>query len=202
MINCPIHSLVVLDDIVNKNIKVGQKIKHYTFDNRTEGIYPLLNKIIPEIEQHTRVYGRNDRTLSLCKHLLIELLTNGVKHSDADTSLIVILLDEKEIEVSKYDDGKPFVLKDYPGWPLNSIHKGKKLLIHKDDFFALYARIESENMISFEFEEYPIGTLNVTTNLAEHYGLLIITKASNSFSYRYSNGGMINHFKAVIALGE
>lgn len=178
---------------------MAQTIKEFLFNNQTDGIYPLLDEIVPVIEQHTSVYG-HARTISLCKHVLIELLTNGVKHSDISTSVVRIVLDKEKIEISKYDNGKSFSLKEYPQWPLVMLPAGEKVLIHKDDAFALGAVVHSENMISFEVEEYPDKIFSPASNFLEHYGLIIITKSSASFSYHYKCSDYTNHFKSVISM--
>ena len=178
--------------------------REFFFNNDSRNMYPLLNEIVSYIKIHvpSETYGRK---ISNCKQILIELLTNAVKHSYTSLTTITVRLLNNRIEISKSDIGRRFYLADYTGWPplswpLNKEYIGEKIRIYSDDISHLYAIIQNENRITFELTEIPFDELSKESVLLEHYGLLILTKLSNEFFYFYDSSTNSNLFKAVISL--
>jgi hypothetical protein len=165
-------------------------------------MYPLLNEIVSFFKIHlpSEQYAFK---ISNCKQILIELLTNAVKHSNADTTIISIAINRKSIEITKSDKGRKFYLNNYTSWPplswpLEKKYVGEKIKIYEDDISNLYAIIKDENRIVFDIEEYPITKVTSSSNLLEHYGLLIMAKFSNEFSYFYNPLTNLNQFTTII----
>lgn len=176
--------------------------KEFMFSNDSLAMYPLLNEIISFLKIHlpSDYYAFK---ISNCKQILIELLTNAVKHSNADSTIIHVKLTGKLIEITKTDKGRKFYLNNYTSWPplswpLERKYIGEKIKIYEDDISNLYAIIKNENRIVFDVEEYPINKVNSSSNLLEHYGLLIMAKFSNEFYYVYNPESNTNQFTTII----
>lgn len=176
--------------------------KEFLFSNDSLAMYPLLNEIISYLKIHlpSEQYAFK---ISNCKQILIELLTNAVKHSNADVTVISVNLNGRSIEITKSDKGRKFYLNNYTSWPplswpLDKKYIGEKIKIYQDDISNLYAVIQNENRIVFEIEEYPITKVTSSSNLLEHYGLLIMAKFSNEFFYLYNPETNLNQFTAII----
>lgn len=176
--------------------------KEFIFSNDSLAMYPLLNEIVSYLKIHlpSEHYAFK---ISNCKQILIELLTNAVKHSHADSTLIQININNKSIEITKSDKGRKFYLNNYTSWPplswpLEKKYIGEKIKIYEDDISNLYAIIKNEHRIVFEIEEYPINKVTSNSNLLEHYGLLIMAKFSNEFYYLYNPETNTNQFTALI----
>ena len=191
---------------LHKNqLAVATEIKKvFHFNNESKSIHSLLSEIVSFIKIHLPSDSYEDK-ISSCKQILIELLTNGIKHSDTASSVITIVLADNQVSISKSDSGRMFYLDNYTGWPplqwpLEKKYLGEKIRIYSDDINQLYAVIESDQRISFELIEYPIGTLTNDTNLMEHYGLLILRKLSDEFFYAYDPSAGSNLFRATIKL--
>ncbi len=176
--------------------------KEFIFSNDSLAMYPLLNEIISYLKIHlpSEQYAFK---ISNCKQILIELLTNAVKHSNADTTIISVCINGRAIEITKSDKGRKFYLNNYTSWPplswpLEKKYIGEKIKIYEDDISNLYAVIKNENRIVFEIEEYPITKVTSNSNLLEHYGLLIMAKFSNQFYYLYNEETNLNQFTTII----
>lgn len=176
--------------------------KEFIFSNDSLAMYPLLNEIVSFLKIHlpSEQYAFK---ISNCKQILIELLTNAVKHSHADTTIISVCINGRAIEITKSDKGRKFYLNNYTSWPpltwpLERKYIGEKIKIYEDDISNLYAVIKSENRIVFDIEEYPINKVNSNSNLLEHYGLLIMAKFSNEFFYLYNPENNLNQFTTII----
>jgi hypothetical protein len=176
--------------------------KEFIFSNDSLAMYPLLNEIISYLKIHlpSEQYAFK---ISNCKQILIELLTNAVKHSHADTTILTVCINGKAIEITKSDKGRKFYLNNYTSWPplswpLEKKYVGEKIKIYEDDISNLYAVIKSENRIVFDIEEYPINKVTSNSNLLEHYGLLIMAKFSNEFFYVYNPETNLNQFTTII----
>jgi hypothetical protein len=176
--------------------------KEFIFSNDSLAMYPLLNEIISFLKIHlpSEQYAFK---ISNCKQILIELLTNAVKHSNADSTLLHVNISDKSIEITKTDKGRKFYLNNYTSWPplswpLERKYIGERIKIYEDDISNLYAIIQSENRIVFDVEEYPINKVNSSSNLLEHYGLLIMAKFSNEFFYLYNPDNNTNQFTTII----
>jgi hypothetical protein len=176
--------------------------KDFLFSNDSLAMYPLLNEIVSYLKIHlpSEQYAFK---ISNCKQILIELLTNAVKHSNADSTVLSVTIHRNSIEITKSDKGRKFYLNNYTSWPplawpLETKYIGEKIKIYEDDISNLYAVIQNEHRIIFEMEEYPISKVTSSSNLLEHYGLLIMAKFSNEFFYMYNPETNQNQFTTII----
>jgi len=188
----------------NRFAAISEIKRDFLFNNETSALFPVLNEIISFIRVHLPSRS-HDGKISNCKQILIELLTNAVKHSGTKSTVLSVSIMDNKIEIGKSDTGRQFYLDNYTGWPpitwpISKRYIGEKIRIYEDDISDLYAIIQNENQIVFELQEYPVQKLRSDSNLLEHYGLLILTKMSDEFIYAYDPAICSNLFKVVIAL--
>ena len=73
-----------------------------------------------------------------------------------------------------------------------------KRLISADPLASLYANWESENHIRFSSEEGSLDDFMSVEQVMEHFGILIITRSSDEFTYSYDKDTRSNVFRVLI----
>jgi anti-sigma regulatory factor (Ser/Thr protein kinase) len=173
-------------------------IKHLMiFPNRAEKIYPFLQDVISFIERH--IPEKAEQVAFSIRVIITELLTNGIKHSRHEPSGIELNISPDLLIIKKIDNGEPFQLKG-PGmeWPLTD-KVDNHVTIYADELNGLFAKIIAPYSLSFYAESYPTNDERFL-DISEHYGLVIICRASNSFVYQYNPRSQQNIFTATINL--
>ncbi len=130
--------------------------------------------------------------------IVTELLTNALKHVKNAETLIRVYIDERTVTIEKTDFGTPFN-------PNNFIEilkhpAGYKAMLTKDDLNTMYAVVESDNLVKFVCEDGSNGETPNLDDLMEHFGLLIITKSSEEFTYHFDSASGLNTFNVRIPL--
>ena len=164
----------------------------FTFDNQAANISVCSRQMLDYLEELLAKYGLSRAIKLRAKFIIAELLNNAVKHSGTHESILEIGLEEKMLSISKKDEGKPFDL------VAEIEKKDAQLMVSSDAMHLLYAVKKEDHIVSFFCKENLTFELDVN-QLAEHLGLLIITKAADEFTYRYH--APTNLFCAQIKLG-
>jgi|GEM_PF-2664912 len=152
--------------------------KVFTFDNRPESITQCSRTVLGYLEPLLTKNGQARALLLRAKFIIGELLNNAVKHSGAKETRIEVELNDVALIMNKVDTGTPFNL-------VSEIEKqDAQLIVSSDVMHLLYAIKKDENSVSFFCKENLTFELDVN-KLAEHLGLLIITKAADEFTYHY-----------------
>lgn len=159
----------------------------------------MLNEMVSAIGQYAQG-SLPAYKISACKQVIIELLTNGVKHSGVNSSVLTVEFNASSVVISKSDRGNAFRLNEREEWPLIGYKKGDRIVIYNCDFYSLIAVVRSENMLHFEAEEYQVEKVHSSSLIPEHYGLLILTKFASVLSYKYDSNIRTNTFSAMINL--
>ncbi len=173
--------------------------KEFIFNNTVDEIIPFMEMISGFLRSH---YGNalSDQRISMLRLALIETLTNGIKHSGVRYSLIEFHLYDQWLEVIKTDRGNVFRNDVFTQWPMPEECIGRESVIYISDFNKLIARLVSAS--SMEFIAQDLQELNLTLDsiTLRNYGLLIIAKISDRFTYTYSHstGENIFSFKVHI----
>jgi anti-sigma regulatory factor (Ser/Thr protein kinase) len=136
--------------------------------------------------------GKARALLLRAKFIIAELLNNAVKHSGTEQTTLTIELHEKSLFIRKADTGMPFNL------IVELERQDEQLMVSSDAMHLLYAVKRDDAVVSFYCKENLTFELDVN-KLAEHLGLLIITKAADEFTYRYNKPQ--NLFTAKLNLG-
>ncbi|EOR96066.1 hypothetical protein ADIARSV_0710 [Arcticibacter svalbardensis MN12-7] len=173
--------------------------KTFHFNNKSAEIFPLMNEIVSYIKDYVPALSNIERLIPY-QHVLVELLTNAVKHAGADSSLFSIEITEKEVTIIKTDNGNSFYLNKCGSFPLHVSFEGQQVEIRKDALYCLYGIIHSAHSLVFKVVEYPLYFKEEVTSLYEHYGLLILIKSSNHVSYRIDPETGLNHFIVTIII--
>ena len=177
--------------------------RKFIFDNRAESLYAL----IVEMTDHVKLQVNPDEAILLkLRLILVELLTNAIKHSAGQQSVIEIIHLPGKINIKKSDIGATLSLRSEGvtyDWPLpGRNYKNSVIGIYGDDTCTLKGKLTNNCRIAFFIEE------NVTENsfeskvctLSEHFGLMIIARACDSFEYEFEIDNCTNHFIATLKL--
>lgn len=174
--------------------------RDYVFTCRAGDLASFLNNIIYDIGN--AVPRQIAFIESKCRLIVTELLTNALKHSTTNSTIFSISIDSEKLRITKVDQGRPFYLEAWKErealvWPLDR-YQGRKLVIYEDMMCCLYGYIENPNKIVFTTKDFPISTPPRPKEILEHFGLMIMTKASDSFIYWYNPESGENVFQAVM----
>jgi hypothetical protein len=167
--------------------------KQFEFINTNNNLTSSLKEMLEFINDHLVENVPAISLLFKAKIILTELLTNAVKHSFSRCALISISIADNNISLSKTDYGMPLSLIAYAnmGEP--------RIPITNDILHTLYAIPEGDNTIRFACEESTMDDLVAIERIVEHFGLIIITKASDRFVYKYSEDSKANVFTANLS---
>ncbi|QKJ28304.1 ATP-binding protein [Mucilaginibacter mali] len=167
------------------------------FPNRADKIYTFIQKVVGFIEQY--MPEKVSKVSFNIRVIVTELLTNSIKHTGGGDTGVELILTPTTFTIKKTDEGTPFDIKhDGAGWPLDEGIKGP-IKIYSDVLNGLYANIVSPYSLSFYTESYADAGED-HADLSEHYGLIIICRASDSFVYQYNPRSRQNIFTVTINL--
>lgn len=173
--------------------------KTFIFNNTADEMYPLMTDAIAYLEEHTSL---DDVTASKVRMVLVELLTNAIKHSGNKGTDIGIELCKDRIIITKTDEGYPLnIFADGVdlNWPLPGIHHGGRIInVYGDGNLLLKGLLEGNCVVKFFVKEGSVEE-NIN-NLPEHFGLMIMAQVSDSFTYEFDINNCSNKFKASITL--
>ncbi|MHB8206927.1 hypothetical protein [Mucilaginibacter sp.] len=126
------------------------------------------------------------------KIIVTELLTNSLKHAGVNSTIIDLKISGHDISILKVDFGNSLSLiqKNY------SVNT--KIPISNDILHTLYAIIDSGKNINFFCDEINMDDILAVENIVEHFGLLIITKAADKFTYHYNVQTKENIFEVTL----
>jgi hypothetical protein len=172
--------------------------KQFLLPNTRQSIKPSVQELLDFVIRHIPAHVSTEGVSFKIEVILIELLTNGIKHAGTKETFLDITIDDESIHIDKKDFGNRY----HPGNITSLlIHDpGYKELLTKDGLHSMYAVVESDTQIKFVCEEVDDETVLDVSNLMEHFGLLIITKASDNFTYQYDIAKGLNTFSVLISL--
>lgn len=172
------------------------------FTNKQEMIYPFLKDVVAFIKNN--LPGKGAQVVFKSKMIVSELLTNSIKHANDEFTFIELVTYNDTFIIRRIDNGKPFNLKSPDGekdmlqWPLIAPHK-TPIKIHTDHLNGLFAHIISPYSLSFYAKSYTNEEV-ILPDISEHYGLMIICRASDTFIYELDPASLKNTFTVIINL--
>ena len=169
----------------------------FEFDNKAGELVSSLEYMLGHIKGCLPAHAATEDVLFKCKVIITELLTNAIKHPGKGKTLFNIETNEKELTISKTDFGLPLYLINTRNNSARAIAETNKRLICADPLTSLYANWESENHIRFSSEEGFSGDFSIE-QVMEHFGILIITRSSDEFTYIYHQKTRANVFRVQI----
>lgn len=174
---------------------------HFTvvFKNEPEEITSIMKLCLKKINDKTENHPIKGSMLSKIKWVISEMISNAVKHSGVEECKLKIQIDEKHLVIEKEDKGHPLVLGTKGHeiiWPLKEKQRGSDFHICNNGMDMLKVRINDLNRAIFFIEQLQdISMPELLVDTSEHFGLLIITKASDEFTYEYDSESNTNRFR-------
>ena len=131
------------------------------------------------------------------KWILTELCSNTYKHSSSSNALLEILIQQEQIILRVSDKGNVFDITQFINTGMQSFANGiHKIRLCDYGFLSLHAQFSEQCHLLFSTEEAN-NNINIES-LNEHYGLLIITRACDEFTYTYHEHTNTNEFNAIL----
>ncbi|WDF53680.1 ATP-binding protein [Mucilaginibacter sp. KACC 22063] len=149
----------------------------------------LLDDMLNFIRNNLPQQPDHDALTFKTKFILTELITNAVKHTPNDSSSLQIRMEDDGIRIIKTDTGNPLNFK-LKAAPSDSV-------IASDFLHTLYVKNKDEQLHFYCVENH--NSLAADDNLPEHFGLLIITKSSDTFYYHHNKTTGVNTFNVFVA---
>jgi len=169
----------------------------FEFKNDAAALIPSLQYLLAEITESIPPGADAEDILFRCKVIITELLTNAIKHGGNGITLFDIEADADQLRINKTDHGSPLYLINTHNHSATDNLANKKL-ISADPLNSLYAHWENENCIRFISEESSIEDFLSVEQVMEHFGILIISRSSDEFTYNYDKETQTNTFKVRI----
>lgn len=176
----------------------GSSLNKFVFNNIADEIYALAMAVIEYTGQ------KDDATVSKLKMILVELLTNSLKHSGQEESIIEVETSGNNITIKKIDAGNGFALRcgdNLMEWPLPGRHHTDEIVtIYSDNGAILKANLESNCALQFFIEEAEEPGIIDIDSLSEHFGLMIITRSCDKFTYTFDIDTCTNTFSVSLSV--
>lgn len=171
--------------------------KQFLLPNTRQSIKASVQELLDFIVNQLPAEIDRDSVSFKIEVILIELLTNGIKHAGTKETFLDITVDGSHINIDKKDFGNRY----QPGNITSLLihNPGHRELLTKDGLHSMYAVVESDTRIKFTCEEVNDDESLDVNDLMEHFGLLIITKASDNFTYEYNIDMGLNTFSVQIS---
>lgn len=169
------------------------------FNSNREGIPGTLNLCLNHIRQKVSGPPIDEDIMAKIKWVIIELLTNAVKHSGERESVLKITLTANAVILQKEDYGKPLTLVGQDRkkiiWPLEDMVRPLDFPIYHNGMDSLCVRTDESGRAIFFIEELvELEMPALLSDTSEHFGLLIMTKASDEFAYEHEPDTGLNRF--------
>ncbi len=136
------------------------------------------------------------------KLVIMELLTNAMKHSKTNSFIQIIKLDS-QLVIKKIDYGRRFSFKDaltnqLHDFPFNFIKNEIIINALLGNNYELPILLKSNSKVEFLKPEEVL--IESVFDIPEHYGLKIIRQCSDSFHYSYDESSNQNVFEVIFDL--
>lgn len=170
------------------------------FSSNRHEIPGTLNLCIDHIREYAGTQPLDESIVSRVKWVITELLTNAVKHSGERETVLKIRIEPDAIVLIKEDYGKPLVLtgEDHEKkiiWPLEKIVRPVDFPIYHNGMDSLCVRTDEAGKAIFFIEQLAEMEMPaLLSDTSEHFGLLIMTKASDEFTYEFDAATGLNRF--------
>jgi two-component sensor histidine kinase len=175
----------------------GKMFRQFVLPNTRESMIGSLMEIRAFINEFVPAHATDADLSFKVEMVMTELLTNALKHvKDAETC-IRIYLDDNYLTIEKTDFGSQFnpnnfanIFKQAPGY--------KTLLTH-DDLNSVYAVLETNYTVRFICEQADKNGLDIN-GVGDHFGIIIISRAAEAFTYHYDTASGLNSFNVRMRL--
>lgn len=175
-------------------------IVKFSFLNQKDGLAPALNSLLAHVSELIQEFANYELVMQRAKWAITELLTNALKHSQTQATTFLLYIKDNQLFIKKTDQGHILTLttlnEDFKlTWPVSAIYVGQEFNLQTNGSDALRVRISEDHQAIFYIEEVDdFDFFSSIENFSEHFGLLIITKSTDSFYYDYSPEELTNTF--------
>ncbi|MCF2488806.1 anti-sigma regulatory factor [Dyadobacter sp. CY347] len=176
------------------------------FTSNREEIPGILKICLDHVVQNTKNTSLSPETFSKIKWVITELLTNAVKHSGTGHCTLNIKVDSNQLILEKEDQGNPLSLYEQETgtiftWPIADLTGRLEFQIYHNGVDSLNVRSDAAHLAKFYIEELKgMEIPGLLLDTSEHFGLLILTKASDEFWYEYDPKTRVNRFVSLFNL--
>ncbi|WP_316788122.1 hypothetical protein [Pedobacter frigoris] len=159
-----------------------------------DDIFSFTRTVLQKIMQHKDVSLAEQRKIKL---ILIELITNSIKHSTDGNSQIKLVIDHPSLSIQKFEKGLQIEFSSSSQQiPFEDIDKTLKISFSEENRH----HIQTLGKYKFKFlNPYLEEGLSIE-HMPEHFGFYIITLASDSFIYQYDPDDKENRYIVNIDL--
>jgi anti-sigma regulatory factor (Ser/Thr protein kinase) len=174
----------------------------FVFNNKIEEISDVLQACEDQIRDIKKT-SPDSFAMAKIKWMVTELLTNAIKHCGTANCVLSIKISEAQIHIQRADQGKTLALTDPETemllvWPLNSSAQADFQIYHNGMDSLKIKILDTESAMFFSEMLPTIEMPALLSESSEHFGLLIITKASDQFTYRYDPATKTNYFSCTM----
>jgi len=168
-------------------IKIGLKIP-----KNPDDIQEYTKKVIETLSRYVSITEDNRRRIKL---ILIELVTNSIKHSEDPDAEIRLTINHPQLTIEKVDVGLQIKFRSAEQIPFEEVDKTIRV-----DFTEVSSlNIKIIDPYRFKFLDAYKGNMDIE-HLPENFGLYIITRASDNFEYQHDPRSKENTFIVNVKL--
>ena len=173
-------------------------VNTFELPDATQSVQTSLRQILDFINKHLPQQTEASKIGFRAKFIVTELLTNALKHAGHTETSMRVTIDEKNITIKKMDYGKRFNPNNLAS--LLNRSPGFKVQLSSDVIHSIYAVVEKGCQVRFAYEENLTNAPLDISEIMEHFGMLIIIKAADEFTYQYDQSSGQNTFDVVLKL--
>lgn len=154
---------------------------------RADEILSFTKSVLSKIMDCKELNIKQQRKIKL---ILIELVTNSIKHSTNADSRIKLIIDNPSLTIQKLEKGLQIEFtSNEQQIPFEEIDKTIKISFSKENKH----HIQTLDKYKFKFLNPFAEDIDIE-QMPEHFGFYIITLASDSFIYQYDPEAKENHY--------
>jgi hypothetical protein len=171
---------------ININLKIPKE---------PDGILDYVNQVLSALQERIALEEGVVRNIKL---ILVELVTNSIKHSNDDNALIELSINHPTLTIQKVDKGLQI---EFAGdsHKIPFVDVNKTVMVRFSESKKHHIKILDRYQFKF-LDAYKEG---ITIDyMPEHFGLYIITLASDSFVYQHDPKLQENRFIVNLTLKD
>lgn len=159
------------------------------------GILDYICQVISALKERIELDVATVRNIKL---ILVELVTNSIKHSNDDEALIELSIDHPTLTIQKVDKGLQIKFAG-EAHKIPFVDVNKTVMVSFSDSKKHHIKILDKYQFKF-LDAYKEGIS--IDYMPEHFGLYIITLASDSFVYQHDPKLQENRFIVNLKLAD
>jgi hypothetical protein len=163
--------------------------------NRAEEILDYVNHVVKALNEQVAISTAVQRNVKL---ILVELVTNSIKHSNDEDALIQVSFNHPTLTIQKVDKGLQIQFASH-SQQIPFVDINKTIQVSFDEQKKQHIKVLDR--YQFEFLDAYKDGLDIHA-MPEHFGLYIITLASDRFVYQHDPELMENRFIVNLDLKE